>query len=430
MKTKHLAIATLLMLVAVSSQAQFTLKGQFRNRTELTPSKAGRNALQNEDANSYLSTWQRSRITAHYKAEKLETNISFQDVRGFDGEDAMSGTGNTAIALHEAWAKYYFNENIGLKIGRQELAFGDARLLWNRNWNHYAFAYDAFSFEGKSEKVNWTAGMAFNSLDERGAYDGYKRMGFAHVSFKLSDAFTLNFTDLYVNNEVDESAELDGSDLKIYYYNKIGLNPVVKAGALTFNGSFYYQMGKQTADIDYAGMMYAADLSYKLNDKMSISVGYENYSGEDYDDDQSDNKNKNFSSVPFGAGHKYFDLKDMHLNMMKTGRGAQDIYLKINTKLNKKTSLMVGYHNTSFSAQNAYFDGTDNVEFKSVGSSVDLQAKIGLGKGMGILAGYSVLLPTEDYVNSKLGMDVNAKFHQFAFVMFTFKPTFLKTEKK
>ncbi len=434
MKTKLnlLVTLTLMLLFTVDSFAQFTIKGEFRNRTEFNASQGGRNALVADKTDSYLSTWQRSRIIALYKNDKLETKFSFQDVRAFGSNGAWASNNGATLALHEAWAKYNITENVGFKMGRQELKLADARLMWNKDWAHTGASYDAFSLEVKTDKINLVAGIALNSVDPRGAYAGYKHLGFFSAGIKLTDDIKVNITDLYEGiQEVDESTTAGETDYKMRSRNTIGLNPVAKFGPVTFNGSFYYQMGLankvESVETKYAAMMYAASLSYKVNDMIGLTAGYDSYSGEAWDDDQSDNKVKAFTS-PYAGAHKFFGNTDFHLKMFGKGYGANDIYLKVNAKISKKTALGFGFHNISFAQEAILADGT--TKFKAVGNNIDFQIKQGLGKGMALIAGFSAMLPSDEYVKMTLGDGVDAKFHQFTWIMFKFTPTFLKTEKK
>jgi len=426
-----------ILVYASTTFAQFTLSGEFRNRTEFTPSKSGAGTLVGEYADSYLGSWQRTRIIGHYKSDKLETKFSFQDVRAFGSNLDYGGIGlnknASTLALYEGWAKYSFSDAIGLKIGRQELKFGDGRLMWHRDWNNYGFSYDAFSLEGKTDKLEWIAGFALNSVDPRDGYRAYKTLGFIHGSAKFSDAFTLNFTNLYEGNEENVSTEPE-SDYEGRFRNSIGINPVVNLAALTLNASVYLQMGKESVVNDvvtnYSGMMFTVNANYKVNDKISLGAGYDNYSGEAYDNDQTDNKNKVFYET-YAARHLFFGNTDFNSNLFAQGRGLQDINFIVNAKFTENASLMVGFHNISYAQNNAYSDAQGNtVEFKSIGSNLDLEAKIGLGKGMVIIPGYSIMIPTDDYKNYMLGNDVNAKLHQYFWVMFKFSPTFLKMENK
>lgn len=460
MKFKNLLFVMFFFLFATSMFAQevkeekkeskstFSLDGEFRNRFELSPSLGGRNIIVPENTQAGASFWQRSRITATYKSDKLETKFSLQDVRPFMANDlGWKSNNGTALAVYEAWAKFYLinneNKKLGLKIGRQEVFNSDARLIWNKNWDHYGGAWDAITFEcdNKEYDLKWNLGLSLNSAEAPGfSYtdkDGnlikkHRTLGFFNFSKKFGKSFTFNVSDLMEG--FDEELGLTKAN---YVRNTIGINPVFKKSGFTFNGSFYYQHGTPNTfigttlnPVKYAGMMYTANVSYKIN-KYTVGAGYDNYSGEAYDDDGTDYKNKVFIT-PCAGAHKFFGFTDIHLKLFGKKRGLQDINLKVNAALSKTTKLSLAFHNISFAETNVYTDATsgNDVEFTSVGNDIDFVLNHVLGKKMSVTVGYSVLLPSEEFINSySWGQSSDAKFHGWGWVMFSFKPNFLKVVK-
>src|SRR5215204_818699 len=124
--------------------AQFSLAGQLRTRTEV------RNGLGNlvlKGSKSAVFTSQRTRLSFGYKWDRLTFGVSIQDVRVW-GQDAssISNADGNRLMLHEGWADLtLFNKAdttinttgidlMSLKIGRQELAYDDVRLIGNLDW--------------------------------------------------------------------------------------------------------------------------------------------------------------------------------------------------------------------------------------------------------------------------------------------------------
>lgn len=385
---------------------------------------------------SGASIWQRSRIIAKYKNNDFETKFSFQDVRPFTvnkygnaGAFAaskywMSASGSQ-LGVHEAWAKYYLKNDedfkMGIKIGRQELKNSDGRLLWNRNWNHYGAAFDAIAFEGRNKKfdLDWDLVWALNSVDAPYmATTPFRHMAYFEVRKGFGDIFTLNFIDMLENVET-------GLIDTAYNRNTIGVNPVFKTGGLKVEGSFYTQMGLagyvgDGSEITNAGMMYAVSASYKVS-KFTFKAGYDSYSGEAYDDDQSDNKNKTFTALCC-AGHKFFGNADFHLRYGKT-EGLTDMYLTANGGLSKKTKVMAGLHMISFTSSPGL--NSDGDEIKTLGNNIDFVVIHKPAKKVSLKVGYSVMLPSADFTEMTLGIDTDAKFHGWGWLTLTFKPSFM-----
>jgi|GEM_PF-2815103 len=450
MKIRNLLLVMVLVFSANSIFAQekdevkkenksvFCLDGEFRNRFEYSPSVAGRTTIVPVETMSSMSFWQRSRIIANYKNDKLETKFSVQDVRSFVANDLGYKSNNgSALSVAEAWAKYYIVNNesrkLGVKIGRQELLNPDGRLIWNKDWDHYGAAYDALAleYENKDLDLKWNLAISLNSSELPGTAVKYRTLGLLNISKNFGEKFTLNFTDLMEGYD-----EATGATTANYVKNTVGINPVVKIADLTFNGSFYYQngtpnvfIGSNPDPVKYAAMMYTANLSYKVGN-FNAGVGYDNYSGEAYDDDQSDFKNKVFSA-PYMGTHKFFGNTDIHSVLLGKGRGLQDINVVLNADFDKKTNLHLGFHMISYANENVYTDITsaDQVVFTAIGNDIDLVLKRVIGKQMAVFVGYSAFLPSEEYVNSlSWGQTLDAKFHGWGWLMFSFKPNFLKFE--
>src|SRR5262245_22246589 len=85
------------------SAAQFSLQGQLRTRTEM---RDGYGTLNTKGSSAAIYTSQRARLTFGYKWDRLNFNVSVQDVRvwGQDASTINSADGNR-LMVHEAWAE-------------------------------------------------------------------------------------------------------------------------------------------------------------------------------------------------------------------------------------------------------------------------------------------------------------------------------------
>lgn len=414
----------------------FAIKADYRTRFESTPMYS-KNMLAPEKTPLMNLLGQRARLIVCYKSKKIETKLSFQDVRYFGQNKTVgqiwSSTNGAAFAVHQAWAKYNFvnNENrkLGLKIGRQELDFADERLMGNRDWLLQGSAFDAVNLQcdNKEFSVKWDLGFAYNSVDAIGTASPYRFLAFANISKKFGDIATLNVTNLYEDKEQDKEFK-DGKQDSTYYTNTIGLNPVIKKSGIKFDASFYYQLGEQAVLSNSIGaMMYTANLSYTLDKKYCLGVGYDNYSGRAYDDTTDLDVNKAFNS-PYAYAHKFFGATDFHTALFDKGFGLQDINVKIGAKITKEFMAKAEFHVISFANKAMYMDGANTVEFTSIGNNFDLMLAYKLTKGASIKLGYSLMMPSDDFVHYSLG-NINAAMHNFAWVMFVFKPKLFMAKK-
>jgi len=247
-------------------------------------------------------------------------------------------------------------------------------------------------------------------------------MGFLYISKKF-DFLTLNVLDLFEGRE-----NTDPNLTTVYGINTVGVNPVLgfidkldkkgkKIGSkLNIDGSFYYQMGTAIGGDNIAAMTYLGNASYDFG-PVKIGAGYQSQSGEAFDDDQSDNTQKIFSS-PYGAKHKFYGYMHHHVKGdINMKRGLNDINATLTIVPKKGTSIAVMGHMLSY----ANTPGTDLS--KEIGTDVDLML-IHKFKGMKLIAGYSVFLPSEDFTTASLGADTEARFANYAWVMLAFKPNF------
>jgi hypothetical protein len=173
-RRRRQVILPLLLFTCMSSavNAQFTLSGQLRTRTEL------RNGLGNlvlKGSKGAAFTSQRTRLLFNYKWDRLNFGVSLQDVRVW-GQDASTVSNNDGnkLMVHEAWAelmlanskdssiKFKFIDQLSLKIGRQELNYDDARLIGNLDWLQQARRHDMALLKASHKGWQIELGYAFN----------------------------------------------------------------------------------------------------------------------------------------------------------------------------------------------------------------------------------------------------------------------------
>jgi hypothetical protein len=155
-----------------SANAQFSLSGQLRTRTEV------RNGLGNlvlKGSKSAVFTSQRTRLIFGYKWDRLTFGVSVQDVRVW-GQDAssISNADGNKLMLHEGWAdltlankadtsiKFQLFNLMSLKIGRQELVYDDVRLLGNLDWLQQGRRHDMALLKTVHKGFQVDIGFAYN----------------------------------------------------------------------------------------------------------------------------------------------------------------------------------------------------------------------------------------------------------------------------
>jgi hypothetical protein len=169
---KQLLISLLVLLYGRQTQAQMSLTGQLRTRTEI---RDGLGNLAPTGADAAAFTSQRTRLTFGYKWDRILFQTAVQDVRVW-GQDAatINNADGNKLMIHEAWAdislansadttvKFNFIQNLNLKIGRQELIYDDVRLLGNLDWLQQARRFDAALLKAQHMGWSFDIGVGFN----------------------------------------------------------------------------------------------------------------------------------------------------------------------------------------------------------------------------------------------------------------------------
>ena len=101
-KIRGLFLMGCYLLIAILGNAQFSLVGQLRTRTEV---RDGLGNLAPKGAKAAVFTSQRTRLTFGYKWDRVTFGAAVQDVRVW-GQDAssISNADGARLMLHEGWA--------------------------------------------------------------------------------------------------------------------------------------------------------------------------------------------------------------------------------------------------------------------------------------------------------------------------------------
>lgn len=175
---------SILLLLGSSSfaQAQLSLTGQLRTRTELRDGYGTLETIGNQPA---FLTSQRARLNFHYQSPRVIFHASLQDVRVW-GADAstINNADGTRLSVHEAWAEIVLAnardssfgpspvQYFSVRIGRQELVYDDQRLLGNLDWLQQGRRHDAIVFKLLNNGWQADLGAAFNQNTDAVNYNG------------------------------------------------------------------------------------------------------------------------------------------------------------------------------------------------------------------------------------------------------------------
>ena len=123
------AVFALFLILPLTIQAQLSLTGEYRPRSEFREGYKIINTPQDEPA---FFTSQRTRLALQYTQDLYTFKISGQDIRTWGEVDQLGDTPN--VNIHEAWAQLNISQTWNLQLGRQKLVYGDQRLFGSVNW--------------------------------------------------------------------------------------------------------------------------------------------------------------------------------------------------------------------------------------------------------------------------------------------------------
>ncbi|MDO8813447.1 MAG: alginate export family protein [Gallionella sp.] len=406
-------------------------------------------------------TSERARLKANIKVDQDISGVveimHFRKWGGTDPNRVVDATGGAAAAaaddnwmdLNQAYieVKKLFDTNVTMKVGRQEMAYGDQRLVGNTNfWSTYPFprAYDALKFSAKYETIDVDAWYATVTERQMAGLQGSP----AAVSSMNSDrAFTgiwatlkniPNHTvDLYLLN-MDDGAYTAAGALGTYdgtavipnfghfpyFVNAAGATASQtkvhnfggrlkgKSGNLDYTVELNKQTGKfggDSANVDATGG--AATVGYTMPEAMGLRlVGeYVFASGDD---------------TPTAGNHKTF----YQFTPAPHGKlGAQDLVafqnikaLRLGGAFNAKKNLKISldYWDFKLDKSQDYWYGSNGISTrgstigagaeglladKNVGSEVDITADYNYSPALSFQAGYSLFNPGSGIKNAVVG---------------------------
>ncbi len=432
---KYISVVVLLLSGIFEVQAQFTLSGQFRNRMEY---RDGYKTLPTAISYDYFLVAQRSRLTFDYKTEKFSIKASIQDARIW-GEDKWK-TDNMGVGLYEGYGIYNFTDELNIQVGRQEIAYDDVRLFCNGDWRTWGETHDAARLKYTKNGFTAVAGFAINNDASAEANPfgtnyslrtkQYKNMTHLWLNQKLMDeTLSISLITVYDGHQKADGTDLEGNTIyypqEILYRTTVGPYVKFKKGIIGIEGAFYYQTGKNNKEQDINANFYNVMASVIPVSGMTLFVGYDHYSGSNYDPTNTSGEDNTFNAIT-GPGHKYLGFMDYFALPSNHGAGINDLIVRAEYGFNKKKNkIQATYHN--FMLDQEYLKSGDRVD-KALGSEVDLVFSHKLIQQVNLKIGYSFMLQTESMEKLKNVTPGTSEFPHFGWIQLEFNPTFFTTK--
>lgn len=382
------------MAYAQIDPTKIRIGGEIRERYEFRD---------NSDFNSNLAdskSFVLSRIRVHLGVDvtsNIEAFVQIQDSRSFGSEGTTGAATATNIANVDLHQGYLNLKNVGgmplnIKIGRQEIFFGDHRLVGNFGWSNIGRSFDGarLTYMAPMGSIDaWATTVTKdnsappavtnipNGLDPSPIGLARDSQSFYGIYASLKPAPILTI-EPYLMDRRDTTTPLTENRYTL------GVRADAKAGMIDATGELAYQLGDSIKDGDLNGKAdsisaYAVALKggVTLPAPMSPRIGIE-YDRASGDNSPTDNKDKTFNNL-FPTNHPWYGLMDL-----VALQNMQDIRISLSAKPTPASAVSLDYHNFKLAERNdnwyrangAIFRTPLQMTGKSMGQELDLWGSI------------------------------------------------------
>ena len=412
-----IAIASICILIPTLLNAQLTLEGEFRPRTEF---RNGYRQLRTPATEPAFFTSQRMRLSLNYSSDPYEIHIEGQDVRVWG--EVVQLQDNPNVNIHEAWAKLNVSDNVRLKLGRQELIYGNQRLLGSVNWTQQARSHDALVAKYENQKQNFSLdiGVAYNQQSENLLGNTYQLNNYKILSYAWLDKQfgALDLSALFLTDGFE--LQRDATNFRYTY----GTNLTYNNELWKISGVAYFQNGDDRIRRDISAYMLAISGSYSWNG-LSLEGGYDYLSGGEA---SNTNPARHSFNTLYATNHKFYGQMDYFLSIPgdTRGGGLQDIYIGVGYSLNSSADLNLTYH--YFALANKISNPLNPMQRldQNLGSEFDLSFAYQFSEDITLRSGYSMLLPTSSL--DKLQLSNGKETQHWGWVMLQVTPDIFSSE--
>lgn len=375
----------------VTFSGQYRLRGEYVQNNDFTDTAA--DGVTDADDNDFWT--QRVRLTANAKAtDDVSFKITLQDTRTW-GTDDLAGvnTGTSTLLTdatvnkvdtHEAYLNVtdIFGTPVSLRVGRQELAYGDERLIGAFNWGNNGRAFDGAKLMFSNDAVNVDLFTATTLEAGEAGDDTY----FNGVYATLKQLIPNNSLDLYVLN-------LNGQSSNATSHYTLGARLKGAAAGVDYTGEFAYQTGDldhdanpATATQDLKAYALAVKAGYTLPTPMKIRVGVEYDLATGADADTAENES--FQNL-FPTNHDKFGIADV--TGANQWSNIQAWSVNASADVSEKLRLYAAYW--SFKQDEAAAVGSFSGLDDDLGSEIDLIATYKYNNNLTLEAGAARFFP-------------------------------------
>lgn len=363
---------------------------EFRDNADLQPA---------DDFDQFLG----QRIRAHLRVQihpHLSAYVQGQDVWLF-GAESDTVIHNLGTNLHQAYLDWTpgGSEHWELRAGRQELIYGEERLLGAFGWDNVGRSFDAARLRYRSGA--WSNDFLWGrlvdvrragALHRPGNQDLY---GVYLTRARQGSPARTELYGLYLRDGLRTVGErpLDAPQATRIF--TLGFRRIYQPGtSWSYGLEHAWQFGRRGPDRHRATMLVAKG-GHTWGGRWRPRLGLE-YDFATGDDDPRDGNSREFNNL-FPTNHIYYGYADL-LGL----RNMHDLRLTAAARVHPKLIIEADYHRFLLAAQRGPWKnaggrvlGVDPTgeAGQDLGQEVDLTLRLPLEKRLHLLAGYSVFLP-------------------------------------
>jgi hypothetical protein len=392
----------------VAPRSQFiTISGQLRLRFEWRdpfdyrlPGTFGRPADQSVgDDNDRVE--QRTRLNFDARViDDVRVFIQLSDSRLW-GEELGVLNETNQVDLHQGYVdiEAVFGAPITVRAGRQELSYGDQRLISSLDWSNIGRAWDGVRawYSGEGFQLD---GFLTNIREEvNGVTDDDHVFGGVYFSYMGIEAHWIDAYILFRGFSDGSFTAEDGGmgDLEDYF---AGLRFKGSSSGFDYSAEGVYEFGDRAGD-DVGAFGTAVTLGYTFDCECKFRIGLE-WTFATGDEDPTDGDLDTFDP-PFPFGHAYQGYLDIF-----TWKNGHDLALKLSVKPHPDWQIFLDVHGFILDEEkDAWYNAATRPirrdptgeSGRFIGTEVDLTAKWTIRKNLFLYFGYTHFF-ADDFVDT------------------------------
>lgn len=351
-------LASVLILIPLAVPAQDSEKGLSFDLSYMTRGEVRNGGLVKgeESADDFAAfLLGRTRLGLKYEGQGISSRLTAQH------SGTWGSQGGGTLGIYEAWVQLESKQGLFVRVGRQDLSYDDQRIFGSDDFSMTGMSHDVLKagFERSGHKFHVFA--AFNQNGENtsgggtyfsGGYQPYKAMESAwyHYDFKR---IPLGASLLFLNLGM-QGGEKGEDNVRTWQQQLAGTYLSFKPKGWSFEGAFYYQMGKSEYGIPVEAWMASSKVTANLGTKTVLSGGYDYLSGDEHFATPSEgmigviqhDKIRGFNSI-YGSHHKFYGAMDFfYVSTYYRGftPGLQKLYLGVTWTPSEAFSMDASYH--------------------------------------------------------------------------------------